>query len=170
MGVDKRERNMYKREDLTKTAWASYNSIPNEIPSKYHTNADRLCDFMARVEKVWGKKLAFTCAYRGELLNAKMGGVKNSYHTKGVAVDWVVLLSEQDRFMKMLKDNFSDEIDFAQNYIYRISNGNKIPRNFVHVNIAEDGAKPRQIYNTEIVKGRNIVFGTLGASVELLNT
>ncbi len=46
---------MYKREDLTKTAWAAYNSIPNEIPSKYHNNADRLCDFMARVEKVWGE-------------------------------------------------------------------------------------------------------------------
>ena len=60
--------------------------------------------------------------------------------------------------MTMLKEHFGDEIDFVQNYIYRFETGMRIPRNFVHINIPHNGETPRNVFNTEIDKGKKSVF------------
>ena len=161
---------MYKIDELTKTAWRSYDKIPNEIPIDCLNNASRLIDLMNRISEKWGKgKIAFTCAYRSTILNKKMGGMANSMHQKACAIDLIILLKDQDKFMTMLKEHFYNEIDFAQNYIYRIEKGIRIPRNFVHINIPHNGETPRNIFNTEIVKGTTIIFGSQGKSGDLFN-
>jgi len=159
---------LYKIEELTKTVWQSYDKISNEIPAEYIPNAQKLIDLMIRISHKWnGSKIPYTCAYRGAKLNKKMGGVPNSMHQKACAMDCIILLKDQDKFMTMLKEHFGDEIDFAQNYIYRIKKGMRIPRNFVHINIPNNGETPRKIFNTEIDKGNKIVFGSQGSSLDL---
>ena len=160
----------YKVEELKKTAWKNNDHIENEFMDNpaLLSHATRLCDLMNRIAEKWGRgKIPFTCAYRGTALNNKMGGHKNSSHIQACAIDLVIVLKDQDEFMQMLKEHFRDELDFAQNYIYRIEKGQKLNRNFVHLNIAEDGETPRQTFNTEIVKGNCIIFGSRGSSLEL---
>jgi len=161
---------MYEIKEFSKTAWKKHDKIPNRFMNNpaLVRNAERLCDLITRIAEKWGKgKIPFTCAYRGTALNNRMGGHKNSMHKKACAIDFVIPLEDQDEFMNMLKEHFSNEIDFAQNYIYRIKNNIKFNRNFVHMNIAENGKTPRQVFNTEIVKGNKIVFGSQGSSLEL---
>lgn len=72
------------------------------------------------------------------IFNKKVGGHPNSHHTYGCAADIVCIQKDQDRMMKILINN--PHVDLCQNYP---------DRNFIHVNIARPGEKPRRLAMTQ---------------------
>lgn len=51
---------------------------------------NKLVEYLERIRRHFGKPVTVTSGYRTPEHNAKVGGVKNSYHTKGMAADIVV--------------------------------------------------------------------------------
>ena len=68
------------------------------------------------IREAWGKPIVVTSGYRCDELNKKVGGVKNSYHTRGLAAD----LKWDAELYRFIIDNFEfDEV------IRETSNGGK---------------------------------------------
>ena len=50
----------------------------------------KLVDYLEKIRAHFGKPVRITSGYRSPAYNAKVGGVKNSYHLKGMAADIVI--------------------------------------------------------------------------------
>ena len=50
----------------------------------------KLVDYLEKIRAHFGKPVRITSGYRSPAYNAKVGGVKNSYHVKGMAADIVI--------------------------------------------------------------------------------
>lgn len=50
----------------------------------------KLVDYLEKIRAHFGKPVRITSGYRSPTYNAKVGGVKNSYHMKGMAADIVI--------------------------------------------------------------------------------
>ena len=50
----------------------------------------KLVDYLEKIRAHFGKPVRITSGYRSPTYNAKVGGVKNSYHLKGMAADIVI--------------------------------------------------------------------------------
>ena len=50
----------------------------------------KLVDYLEKIRAHFGKPVRITSGYRSPAYNAKVGGVKNSYHMKGMAADIVI--------------------------------------------------------------------------------
>ncbi|SFB96510.1 Peptidase M15 [Brevinema andersonii] len=99
------------------------------------------------LREAWRSPIKLTCAYRSNEVNKKVGGHPNSHHIYGCAADIVCLKQEQDRMMKILIAN--PHVDLCQNYP---------DRNFIHVNIARPGQKPRNLALTQYKNQKAIPY------------
>jgi len=93
-----------------------------EPPSKYFADIQRMADDLQIVRDYIGSPIIITSAYRTPDWNRRVGGVKNSYHTQGIAVD--------------VRVNGMAPYDLAV-YIAKLTEFNgygiNIKKNFVHV-------------------------------------
>lgn len=126
-------------KELTKSATAEKYKLENLATNEVVENLTKLTELVLDpLREAWGKPVKLTCAYRSKEVNSKVGGHPNSHHTYGCAADIVCLAQDQDRMMKILIAN--PNVDLCRNYP---------DRNFIHVNIARPGQKPRRLAMTQ---------------------
>ena len=102
-------------------------------------NLQRLAGFLQCVRNIYGKPIIVNSAFRSEVVNEKAGGVKSSYHLKGLAADIRGTDAKGNaELLGILKRNIS-QID--QLIAYRIVTSKRI--RFIHVGLPEAGKKPR---------------------------
>ena len=89
------------------------------------------------VKEKFGKDLIITSAYRCPAHNARVGGVKGSYHTKGMAADVKVEGIDSVELAIM-----AEQVGFTGIGIYNT---------FIHVDVRE---KPAKWYNKQPVDGK----------------
>lgn len=118
--------------ELTKTS-TGISNIPN---------AEQIANLTYLVENLLDKvreKLAMpitvTSGYRSEAVNRKVGGVANSQHTKGEAVDLVC--RDNARLFNILKTMNFDQLIWEK--------GNSVQPAWVHVSLKRNGINRKQI-------------------------
>lgn len=74
--------------DLTENF--SWGEMGSNIPENYRDNVKILMNRLQVVRDIVGKPIRITSGYRDPEHNRRVGGRPNSYHTKGMAVDFVV--------------------------------------------------------------------------------
>ena len=75
-------------EEFTRSNIASRLRIDNRVPDELMANIQLTANKLELVRKVLGFPIRITSGYRCPLLNARVGGVSTSAHTKGLAVDF----------------------------------------------------------------------------------
>ncbi|OCG34792.1 MULTISPECIES: D-Ala-D-Ala carboxypeptidase family metallohydrolase [unclassified Gilliamella] len=75
-------------EEFTRSTTASRLKINNSVPADLMPNVQLTAIKLELVRKALGKPIIITSGYRCPALNAKVGGVATSAHTKGLAVDF----------------------------------------------------------------------------------
>ena len=75
-------------EEFTRSTTASKLKIDNSVPADLMPNVQLTAIKLELVRKALGKPIIITSGYRCPALNAKVGGVATSAHTKGLAVDF----------------------------------------------------------------------------------
>lgn len=75
-------------EEFTHSNIASRLRIDNRVPDELMANIQLTANKLELVRKVLGFPIMITSGYRCPLLNAWVGGVSTSAHTKGLAVDF----------------------------------------------------------------------------------
>lgn len=114
--------------------------IPN-FPETWEQieNLQRLAGFLQCVRNIYGKPIIVNSAFRSKEVNEKAGGVKSSYHLKGLAADIRGTDAKGNaELLGILKRNIS-QID--QLIAYRSVTSKRI--RFIHVGLPEAGKKPR---------------------------
>lgn len=75
-------------EEFTRSTTADRLKIDNSVPADLMQNIQLTAIKLESVRKVLDKPINITSGYRCPALNARVGGVSTSAHTKGLAVDF----------------------------------------------------------------------------------
>lgn len=75
-------------DEFTHSTIASRLKIDNSVPDGLMPNVKLTAIKLELVRKALGKPIIITSGYRCPALNARVGGVSTSAHTKGLAVDF----------------------------------------------------------------------------------
>ena len=103
-------------------------------------NMQRLAGFLQCVRNIYGKPIIVNSAFRSKAVNEKDGGVKSSYHLKGLAADIRGTDAKGNaELLGILKRDIS-QID--QLIAYRSVTTKRI--RFIHVGLPEEGIEPRR--------------------------
>ncbi|OCG02264.1 D-Ala-D-Ala carboxypeptidase family metallohydrolase [Gilliamella sp. wkB112] len=78
----------FKLEEFTHSTTASRLKINNSVPTDLMPNIQLTAIKLEFVRKALGQPIIITSGYRCPALNARVGGVSTSAHTKGLAVDF----------------------------------------------------------------------------------
>ena len=78
----------FKLEEFTHSPTATQLKIDNSVPGDLMPNVKLTAIKLELVRQALGKPIIITSGYRCPLLNARVGGVSTSAHTKGLAVDF----------------------------------------------------------------------------------
>ena len=81
-------------------------NCPNKIQIE---NLKRLIKFLNPLRKAWGSAIIVNSGFRCQHLNAVVGGVYDSSHLTGNAVDIVPQNGKFDEFIEFLKDYLKDK-------------------------------------------------------------
>jgi len=90
---------------------------------------DTIIEMLDQVREEYGKPIRISSGYRTEEANLKAGGVKNSSHLKGLAVD-IKVKNSRERYKLLF---------ILMKYFHRIG----VAKSFIHVDIDED--KPQGV-------------------------
>ena len=78
----------FKKEEFTYSITAQHLGIDNTPSKEAVTNLERLVSrVLDPLREAWGSPIIVTSGYRCEELNKRVGGVKTSYHLRGMAAD-----------------------------------------------------------------------------------
>ena len=78
----------FKIEEFTYSITAQHLGIDNTPSKEAVTNLERLVNrVLDPLREAWGSPIIVTSGYRCEELNKRVGGVKTSYHLRGMAAD-----------------------------------------------------------------------------------
>ena len=73
--------------EFTRSSTAERLGIDNTPTEDVLQNLEYTAQCLEKIRKAWGKPIVITSGYRCEKLNKAVGGVSNSQHCKGQAVD-----------------------------------------------------------------------------------
>jgi hypothetical protein len=105
-------------------------------------NLQRLALFLDQLRKAWGSGIRITSGYRSIRLNKEVGGVQNSAHLTGNAVDMVPSNGDLAGFERFLKEYLQGK-DFDQ-CIYEQSKGKK----WIHFGLYNNrGEQRRKVFS-----------------------
>ena len=102
-------------------------------------NLQRLAGFLQCVRNIYGKPIIVNSAFRSKEVNEKAGGVKSSYHLKGLAADIRGTDAKGNAELLGILKRKIPQID--QLIAYRSVTSKRI--RFIHVGLPEAGKKPR---------------------------
>lgn len=93
--------------------------IHSDIADEYHivncpnqnqiNNLEKLIKFLNPLRKSWGAAIIVNSGFRCKHLNDRVGGVQDSSHLTGNAVDIVPQNGKFDEFIEFLKDYLKDK-------------------------------------------------------------
>lgn len=127
----------FSLEELTASDTARARGIDNTPPAATKANLQRLAEFMEEVRAILGNHpITVTSGYRSAALNAAVGGVPNSAHLSGLAMDFVCP-AVGSPLVICTKLRGVPSLDFDQ--LIHEKPGGK----WVHIAIAEFGKAPR---------------------------
>jgi zinc D-Ala-D-Ala carboxypeptidase len=93
-------------EELTASETAVRNGLDNTPGPTAYQNLVRLANFLEEVKRVLGgKPIMINSAYRGPVVNAHVGGSKNSQHIIGCAADIRVPGMTPDQVVRAIVDS-----------------------------------------------------------------
>lgn len=124
-------------EEFTKSNTATKLGIDNNIPLEYKDNMLYLLNILDKFREYLNKPIIITSGYRSIKLNKAVGGVNNSSHTTGRAVDIICKELDIYKLGKELlyflnKNNIKyDQLIFEKNSWLHFSlyNNNNMQRN-----------------------------------------
>jgi len=96
-------------EELLTSSVARQRSIENLPSWEIVENLNQLALFLDGIRAAWGSGIRITSGYRNEKLNVAVGGVLNSVHRYGFAVDMVPSNGKFDTFVEFLKKYLKDK-------------------------------------------------------------
>lgn len=96
-------------EELLTSSVARQRSIENLPSWEIVENLNTLALFLDGIRAAWGSGIRITSGYRNEKLNVAVGGVLNSVHRYGFAVDMVPMNGKFDAFVEFLKKYLKDK-------------------------------------------------------------
>lgn len=106
-------------DDLMQSETAKRMGIDNSLPvgrgAKYMASLGLVVDVLNDIQKRFGKPVVVTSGYRCEALNVAVGGVPNSQHMLGEAVDFFVPTVPLLSVFSYVLDN----VEFDQVIMYR---------------------------------------------------
>ena len=93
-----------------------------------------------------GFPIIVTSAYRNDAVNKAVGGAKNSYHTKGLAVDCKASTEARNRILYDVCRECMSDLGIDQLIMYNEKPGDKSSRiRFLHIGFATDRLPRRQL-------------------------
>ena len=105
-----------------------------DVPENVINNLKKLVILLNNIEKEYKQELVFTCSYRDEIHNKKVGGAKNSNHLYGFAVD---IADSKNNLYNWLVDNNEAMANKYDIFIENIIKKDGTKRNWVHISIAK---------------------------------
>jgi hypothetical protein len=135
--------------EVTRSDYAKRNGIDN-MPNPEHTeNLIELANkIFEPVRKYLNKPIHVSSGYRSKQLNAKIGGAKNSQHTKGQAID----IDQGNRKENMeIFDFIKNNLEFDQLILEHPIDG--LP-DWVHVSYDTNGKQRKEILVAKKVNGK----------------
>ena len=96
-------------QELLTSSVARQRSIENLPSWEIIENLNELALFLDGIRAAWGSGIRITSGYRNEKLNIAVGGVLNSVHRLGYAVDMVPVNGKFDAFVEFLKKYLKDK-------------------------------------------------------------
>ena len=123
--------------ELYRSVEAEKLGIGNKIPTQeILDNLENICiKILEPLRKKIGFPIMITSGYRGELLNSRIGGSKNSQHMKGEAVDFIC--QNNRRAFEIIKESFVfDQLIWEK--------GDEKQPKWVHVSLKKESEKNRK--------------------------
>lgn len=99
-------------DELTHSETAVRRGIDNTPDEYVLKNLRMLADGLERVRSVLGHPMRISSGYRSPLLNAIVGGSRNSYHIRGLAADFTCPAFGTPRDVAMAIVTAADSIDY----------------------------------------------------------
>lgn len=125
--------NFRLKEFLISDTAKKYN-IKNEIDDIQHLfNIYELCLLLEKIRKHFNKPIIITSGYRNSELNKKVGGVKNSQHSIGEAVDFHIKDIDNKDAVKWIAENILFDQLILEEYIDKNNQG------WIHISFKKDG-------------------------------
>lgn len=87
----------------------------------------QICHEFDKIRAAWDGPIGITSGYRPEPINSQVGGVANSYHTKGMALDIYPIGESLEQFYQWLSKRWSGGLGDGRN------------RGFVHIDTRSGG-------------------------------
>lgn len=113
--------------ELTHSDTAVSLGIDNTATPSVVTNLERLVSrVLDPLREAWGSSIIVTSGYRCEELNKRVGGVKTSYHLRGMAADIYAKNGCTERLYELIQHLFCQRkigitecyYDYARGYIH----------------------------------------------------
>lgn len=122
--------------EVTRSEYAKRNGINNMPNAEYTENLIELAKKIFEPIRVhFNKPIHISSGFRSKLLNAAIGGAKNSQHTKGQAID----IDQGNRKENMeIFDFIKDNLEFDQLI-------NEFGYDWIHVSYNTDGKQSKQV-------------------------
>lgn len=76
-------------EELTESQWATRNGVDNTPGPTELANLKRVAQALEVVRYTLGAPVIVTSGYRNDIVNRALGGVSSSFHTLGLAADFI---------------------------------------------------------------------------------
>ena len=90
-------------QEMLRSETALRKKIDNSPSFEIVRNLERLAEFLDQLREAWGSGIRVSSGYRCPQLNSAVGGVTNSAHQYGNAVDMVPVNGKQAEFEAFLK-------------------------------------------------------------------
>ena len=117
----------FSLSELTQSATATAHSIANVPTAEAVKNLETLiyC-VLDPVREAWGAPIIVSSGYRSKALNARVGGVEGSFHTRGMAADIYAKNGYTERLYELIQHLFVQRkigitecyYDHARGYIH----------------------------------------------------
>lgn len=132
-------RNYFTLKEMTRSSTAERKGIKNIPNTQQKENIEKiLIPNMNKVREFLRVPCVVNSGFRSKELNKVVGGVSNSYHTKGLACDIVPQgRGVRECWEELKKSSLSKDID--QCILYE-------KRGFIHCGFAEKNNKPRAMF------------------------
>lgn len=132
-------------DEFTRSTTANRLKIDNSVPADLMPNIKLTASQLELVRQALGKPIIITSGYRCPALNARVGGVATSAHTKGLAVDFHSSFGTPKEICQRL-------IDAGVEFDKLIQEHNQ----WVHIGFSP--SKNRQIVLTAVKNGGKTVY------------